>query len=89
MFSFGGLAWTWTGNGAATTLFALIGGLFSLIYFRLERLRFQQQIQDEYTRAIARELAAEACFEVERLRTDLEPLTSLRREDLSDPTRYA
>lgn len=89
MFVFGGLAWTWTGNGAATMLFALIGCFFVLIYCRLERLHLQQQIQDEYTRAIAREVAAETNYEVERLHTSLEPLISERRDDYSDPSRYA
>jgi len=89
MFLFGGLAWSWTRSEAATMLFALLGGGIVLIYFRIERLYFQHQIRDEYTRAIVREVAAETSFDLERLRSDLEPLLSPHRRDYSDPTRDA
>lgn len=89
MFVFGGLAWSWTHNEAASILFAILGWGIVAVFYRVERLYFQQQFREEYTRAIVREVAAELSFDLERLRSDLDPLLSPHRRDYSDPTRDA
>lgn len=75
----GALAWSWTRDSAAIMLFSAIGAALSMIYFRIERLHLQRQIDDEYTRAVVREVASENEHNLERLRTEIEDLVRAYR----------
>ncbi|MNK62879.1 hypothetical protein D3C87_820730 [compost metagenome] len=60
-----------------------------MLYFKVERLFFQQQIREEHSRAIVREVADQHAHELMRIREDLAPLLAQYRRDYSDPTRDA
>lgn len=83
------MAWRWTGNWDATGLFGLIGWSTSALFFKMQTISLRQELREEQTRAIVREIAAELAHDIERLQDSIEPLISPYKPDYGDPTRDA
>lgn len=86
---FGTIAWRWTKNEDAALLFGLLGALIVLIYFKIERLFYQQQIREEITRGVVREVAANVAHDVAHLTDSLDERVPIYKPDYSDLTRDA